>query len=331
MTTEHNEHNGDGSIDAVAASLLVGAPSAEPEDDEQADQAAAQPAEPAGEEPAEGSLTDEGEDGYDGDTDDDADDDEGGHVEEPQKTYRVKVDGAEVEATLEDLTRSYAGQGYIQKRMQEVAAVRREAEAVYTALNEERAQLAQALATYQQQIAAVGLPQPPSKELLATDPIGYLEQEVAYRDAVEQQQAVQQQQQALLAQQAEQNQRAHQAYLATQAQELVQRIPEFGDATKAAKIAGKLAEAGEAYGYSADDLKQVSDARALNVLYDAMRYRQLIAQKGQIAQKTQDARPFVKPGAKRTDGDGKRAARQTARAQMKNTGSVDDVANFLLH
>jgi hypothetical protein len=329
MTTESTDNYGSGSIDDVAAGLLANSAPVEPEDDDNAAPAGV-PSEPAAApvDPEEGSLP-AGEEGeYEGDQDE-ADDADDGQSQEPEKTYRVKVDGQEVEATLADLQRSYAGQGYIQKRMSEVAAVRKEAEAVFTALNEERAQLAQVLNAYQQQMAVVGLPQPPSRDLLATDPIGYLEAEVAYREAVEQQQIVQRQHAAVLAQQAEQNSRAHQAYLASQAQELVQRIPEFGDAKTAAKIAEQLAQAGTAYGYSPSDLMAVSDARALAVLHDAAKYRQLMGQKDKIAEKVQGARPFVKPGAKRTEGDGKRAARQTARTRMQSSGKVDDVAAFL--
>ena len=49
-------------------------------------------------------------------------DDEEDEVEEAQEqpeTFTVKVDGEEIEVTREELTRSYSGQKYIQKQMQE--------------------------------------------------------------------------------------------------------------------------------------------------------------------------------------------------------------------
>ena len=327
MTTTDNLLNA-GDIDSVALSLLT------PEEEDQTETAdAAAQADP--EEEASDAV-DEADDQSDEDGGDDAaetdetsDEDDGG---EASQRFKVKVDGQELEVTLDDLKRSFAGQGYIQKRMQEVAAVRKEAENVYNALNEERAQLAQALAVYQQQLSAAGNPQPPSKELLKTDPIRYLEEEAAYREGMEQRQQLAQQQAILMQQQSEQQKRAYAAYLAEQAQLLTQRIPDFADAKKAGELKRALIETGaQHYGFSPDELQAVSDARHVAVLHDAMRYRQLMAGKERVQEKVaQVNRPVVRPGAKRTETSGKTIEANKARARMKSTGSVDDVAAFLL-
>lgn len=327
MTTTDNLLSA-GDIDSVALSLLA------PEEEDQAeiaDEAAqADPEEEASD------AVDEADDQSDEDGGDDAaetdetsDEDDGG---EASQKFKVKVDGQELEVTLDDLKRSFAGQGYIQKRMQEVAAVRKEAEAIYNALNEERAQVAQALAVYQQQLTAAGNPQPPSKELLKTDPIRYLEEEAAYREGMEQRQALAQQQAILMQQQSEQQKRAYAAYLAEQAQLLTQRIPEFADAKKAGELKRALIETGaQHYGFSPEELQAVSDARHVQVLHDAMRYRQLMAGKERVQEKVaQVNRPVVRPGAKRPETTGKQIEANKARARMKSTGSVDDVAAFLL-
>lgn len=317
-----------GSVDSVAMSLLqtqeddrkeAAEDTAQADADTQADDAVDEADAP----------TDQ-DDGDAVETDEAADEDDGG--EEPNQRFRVKVDGEEVEVTLDDLKRSFAGQGYIQKRMEQVAAVRKEAEGVYNALNQERAQLAQALAVYQQQISAAGNLQPPSRELLKTDPIRYLEEEAAYRETAERQQALAQQQATLMQQQSEQQARAYKAYLAEQAQLLTQRIPEFADAKKAGDLKAKLVEAGsQHYGFSSDELNAISDARHVQVLHDAMRYRQLMAGKERVQEKVaQVNRPVVRPGAKRSETTGKQIEANKARARMKSTGSVDDVAAFLL-
>lgn len=326
MTTT-DEALGAGDIDSVAQSLLL-----TPEDDttedtgaqDHADEQSADAADDAEVEDAgEAEEVELGEDDVEAAEEDDGD-------EEPQvDRFRVKVDGEEVEVTLDDLKRSFAGQGYIQKRMQEVAAIRKEAETVYTALNQERAQLAQALATYQQQLGSAE-PQKPSKELMDRDPIAYFEQMEAYREAVEQRTQLQQQQAALTAQQQQVQQRAMQAYLAEQAQILASRIPQFADPKKAAELKQALVETGSAYGYSAEELKMIQDARAVQVLHDAMKYRQMMSGKQEVAKKVAQARPVVKPGAARSERDGKKAREQKVRARMKQTGSLDDVAAFLI-
>lgn len=321
MTT-HPTSMDAGSVDSVAESLLLteedNAPEAEAAAEDEAPELDARPEETA-------------EDQADDATDEAADEDDG--VEEPQtQTFTVKVDGQEVAVTLDDLKRAYAGQGYIQKRMQEVAAVRKEAEQTYHALNAERQQLMQALQAYEQQLASSMNPQPPSQELLKTDPIAYLEQDAAYRQAVETRQAVRQQYVQLAQQQQAQQEQAYRAYLAEQAQVLQQRIPDFADAKKAKALQQSLVEtATTAYGYSADELRGLSDARAVQVLHDAMRYRQLMAGREAATKKVEKpTAPVVRPGARRSDATSAAKQEQQARSRMKRTGSVDDVASFLI-
>jgi hypothetical protein len=323
MTTT-DEAFGAGDIDSVA-SLLVNDPV---EDEDQGDEAAAADDAYADEAEPDDLPEDEAQAEDDGEQDE-AEDDEDDGGEELSGTVRVKVDGEEIEVTLDDLKRAYAGQGYIQKRMREVAEVRKEAEAVYTALNQERAQLAQTLAAYQQQMQQVGMPQKPSKELLESDPITYFEKMEAYREATEAHQAREAQRSALERQQAELSQRAHMAVLQEQAQLLAQAIPEFADAEKAGKLKQDIVRSASNYGFSPEELGGVVDARQVQVLYDAMRYRQLMAGKQKATEKVANARPVIKPGVARTATQGKKAAADKVRARMKQTGSVDDVAAFL--
>ena len=244
--------------------------------------------------------------------------------------FSIKVDGEKVEANFDDLKRSYSGQAYIQKGMEEAAQQKKQAEQVYQALNEERQQLAQAF----QQLQTNGvpqMPQKPSKELMNSDPIAYFEQMEAYREASEQYQQFQQQSQALTQQQSEAQQRAQQAYLAEQAKMLQQEIPEFSDPVKAKEMKENLVRTGvDTYGYTPEEMSQITDARAVKVLADAMKYRQLQQNKGKAVEKTKNARPVVKPGVKRSDTDGKVSRQRKAASRMKKNGGVDDVANFLL-
>jgi hypothetical protein len=315
MTTTDTQTPGAGDIESVAMSLLV----TEEDKTEAVDTGDADPAEA------------EVDEAVEADDDDVETADEDAGAEEPKESrIRVKVDGEEVEVTLSDLKRAYAGQGYIQKRMEDVASLRKEAETVYRALNDDRAQLAQVLSVYQQQLAAAGQPQKPTKELLDRDPISYFEQMEAYREAVEQQQTLQAQQTALVQQQQALQRRVLQAYLAEQAHILAQRIPDFADAKKAGDLKRELVKVGAEYGYSADELGAVRDARAVQVLHDAMRYRQLMAGKQKVAEKVAQARPVVRPGVARPETDGRKVKAEKLRSRMRSTGSVEDVAAYLL-
>lgn len=324
MTT-HPTSMDAGSVDSVAESLLIVEETTEEENTPEA------AAEADVEAPDEVRPEDTAEDDAEDVTDEAAEEDDG--AEEPQaQTFTVKVNGETKQVTLDDLKRSYAGQGYIQQRMQEVAAVRKDAEQTFHALNAERQQLMQALQAYEQQLASSMNPQPPSEDLLKTDPIAYLEQDASYRKAVQTQQAVRQQYMQLAQQQQAQQEQAFRAYVAEQQQILMQRIPEFADEAKAVTLKRSLVEtATSAYGYSPDELKGLADARAVQVLHDAMRYRQLMAGREAATKKVEKpTAPVVRPGARRSDATSAAKQEQQIRSRMKRTGSVDDVASFLI-
>jgi uncharacterized phage infection (PIP) family protein YhgE len=238
-------------------------------------------------------------------------------------TIRVKVDGEEVDVTLDDLKRSYSGQGKIQKGMQEAAEMRKQAQAQA----QQVAQAAQAIQAMYQKVQTEGFvkpPEEPSRELFDSDPIGYMEAKMQYDEgmkAFNEQQAQLRQQQAYVQQMQAQEQ---QARLTQEMEKLTEKIPEFKDPEKAGKFKEDLVKtANEFYGYAPEDLQGVTDHRALMVLADAMRWRKSQANKSKAEQKASKARPVIKPQAKRT-ADPKRKQVQQSKSKLKKSGSVDD-------
>ena len=318
----------DGSIDAVAASLIDG-PSQEdeqPEDLEQSDEDDAQDqTEDDDAEPEEASAEDEDE----GADESDADVEE----EEPaEQLFTVKVDGRDQQVPLTELLRGYAGQAYIQKGMKEVATIKQQVAAVYEALNNERQQIAQFAQAAQTGQVPMRPPEPPSEELLSRDPIGYLEARVKYDKEAAAYQQGQQAMQEMSARQAEAQEQARRAMLAEEHQKLAQMIPAFAKAETAAKVKLDLLKAGqEVYGFELDELRGVADHRMLRVLHDAAQYKRIMAGKATEKQPSQAPKtPVIKPGVKAAPQASKRMKGEKAKAQMKRTGSVDDVARFLL-
>ena len=216
--------------------------------------------------------------------------------------------------------------------MQEVAATKQQAEAVYTALQSERQQLAQFVQAAQSGQLPLQPPAQPDESLLQTDPIGYLEARVKYDKDLATYQQTSQQLQQMTQLQSEAQQRAYAAHLAAEHQKLSQVIPAFANPETAAKVKQDLIAAGtEVYGYTPDELKQVADHRALRVLHDAAQYRRMMAGKKPVeAPAAAPKTPTIRPGAKPSAQANTRVKAEKAKAQMKRTGSVDDVAKFLL-
>ena len=329
----------EGSVDAVAE-LLIATPVKEDEEDSQEllqsdeDDAQEQP-------DADAEDVDEGDD-TDADETDEAEDEgeaDADEDEQAERLHTVKVDGSDQQVTLKELIRGYSGQAYIQKGMQEVSvmrqevsAMRQEAEGVYAALQSDRQQVAQFAQAVQSGQAPLQPPAQPDDALLQTDPIGYLEARVKYDKDLATYHQAQQQLQHVTRQQSEAQQRAYAAHLAAEHQRLSQVIPAFANPETAAKVKQDLIAAGTAvYGYTPDELKQVADHRALRVLHDAAQYRRMMAGKKPVeAPAAAPKTPTIRPGAKPSAQANTRVKAEKAKAQMKRTGSVDDVAKFLL-
>ena len=270
------------------------------------------------------------------DEESDGDEDEGEEYEASEEeqadlnepnTFSIKVDGQDVSVTLDDLKRDYSGQAYIQKGMKQAAEQRKQAEDAYNGLNQQREQLHQLMQQVQQQ-GVLAQPVPPTRELLADDPLGYIEAEATYRDEMGAFQAQRQQiaQQHQATQQAQGQ--AQQAHLQEQLSELARAIPDFGDADKAPKMKERLLKQGVNEGYTSDEMSSIVDHRAMKVLHKAMLYDQMMAGKGTVEAKLKKARPLIKAGAKKQpDSASKKQAKRMS--QLKKSGSVADAAALL--
>lgn len=284
--------------------------------------------EPEGEEPATVEATAEPE------AEQDEAEQEPEAPEEPAK-FKVKVDGEEREVTLDELLRGYSGQGKIQKGMAEAAEAKKQAAA-------EKAQAAavlQALQVEQQRVLEVaqalqtqGLippPKAPDPKLSEKDPIAYTREFAKYQQAAQAYQAQQATIAEIEARQQAASEAAMRAHLTAQAEALKERIPEFANPETAAKTRAKLIEAGtKHYGYSEQELMGVMDARAVQVLNDAAKWRELQARTAE-AKKSPDAPRNVKPSAKRPEPA--QLVEKKIIERARKTQSADDWAAYIMN
>jgi hypothetical protein len=241
--------------------------------------------------------------------------------------YTVKVDGVEQKVTLDDLKQGYSGQKYVQKGMQEAAEQKKKAEEVYTTLLQERQALANLVNEVQQ--GALTPPTEPDLDLAQVDPLGYVEAKAAYdvklKEYNQKMAKVQQQMQN----QSEAELRARQAYANQQAEYLKEQIPELRDTAKAGAFMESIYKAAEGYGYSREEVANITSARDMLVIRDAMRYRRL-QEKGQIVrEKSKKARKPIKAGAKKTVT--KRDVIQKRHDKLRKSGSDEDALALMLN
>ena len=246
---------------------------------------------------------------------------------EDTNVFSVKVDGKEEQWTLDQLKQSAAGQAAINKRFQEAAEARKQIEQQAAVLQQQQQQVA---ALYQQaQNGGLQAPTPPTRELFESDPIGYMEEKLKYDESKAQFDQNMFQLQNVQKQRVQAQQEAHQAYLQEQAQVLTQHIPEMADPQKGEAMKNALVDTGISYGFTAEEMQAVTDARYVRALNDARKYRELVAKRKSAQSKGEKARPVVKAGAKKR-ADGNAVTRKKAQARLQKTGSINDALSLIL-
>ena len=277
-------------------------------------------------------VEDEDQDDVAASSDDDYDDveiDDEDPVEaqaEDTNVFSVKVDGKEEQWTLDQLKQSAAGQAAINKRFQENADARKQIQQHAAALQQQQQQVMQL--HQQAQDGGLQAPIPPTRDLFESDPIGYMEEKLKYDESKAQYDQNMYQLQNVQNQRAQAQQEAHQTYLQEQAQVLTQFIPEIADPKKGEAIKNALVETGVSYGFSAEEMQNVTDARYVRALNDARKYRDLVAKRKSTQSKGEKARPMVKAGAKKRP-DSNADTRKKAQQRLQKTGSDADALSLM--
>jgi hypothetical protein len=318
-------------MDAIASSLLEEPVEEQVEEaetahvqDEQAEEAtdADEPVDEAEE------AADEADEPVDDEDEDEADE---ATDEEPADTlYTVKVKGVEKRVDLDELRRGYSGQQNIHQENERLAGMRKQVEAAYSQIQTEAQQLMLMRQQMEQgQVSAP--PTPPNDETFKNDPIGYMEAKIDYDRKVtewqgqQQQLSVHQQRQQQMEAQAKQVRNQEQAHI------LETRIPDFADPKKREVLRKQVIDAGvNIYGIPMAELNAVDSAAYVEVLHDAMRYRQMKDARNSAEQNRQPGKAPLKPGAKVSGRTSQAKKAKAAKQRMNQTGDVDSVAAFLL-
>ena len=150
-----------------------------------------------------------------------------------------KSDGEIKRATLGELKRNAAGQDYIQKGMEQNAKVRKELEQSTQELQAERAKLTE-LVQVLENGDAPQKPVMPSKELQASDPLGYLEAMEEYRQDVEKYNSFMGDYEEQLKKRQQVQTEETQRYAQQQAELLREEMPELKDPQKSKEMMDEI-------------------------------------------------------------------------------------------
>lgn len=247
--------------------------------------------------------------------------------EEKPSVFTVKIDGKEVEVTLDELQKGYSRTQDYTRKTQQVAEMRKQTEAELQAIRAEREQYAQLLGALSEQVKAAAEPQIDWDRLYQEDPIEYVRQREVMRENREKAAAIQAEQQRLseIAQQEQVKQL--QEVKAKESQALLEAIPSWKDPAKAKAEKAMLVEFGQKMGFTPQELGNIYDHRVVLALRKAALYDQMQAKRQGIKPVTNNGPKPAKPGAAGRVSQMSDAAR--AKQRLAKTGRVDDAASAI--
>jgi hypothetical protein len=264
----------------------------------------------------------------DADAEDDADpedEDESDGDEAEQPVYTIKVNGEEVEVTLDELQKGYSRTQDYTRKTQQLAEMRKAAEVETEAVRSERQQYSQLLEAMRQQVAASNPAEPNWEYLRKNDPIEFAAQWADHERRHKQMAAIQSEQVRLAEIQNYEQAQQLAAIVAQEKQILEEAIPEWKEPETAKREKAALVEFGKQIGFKPEELANITDHRAVVALRKAYLYDKLMAKKPQVLKSTQKTAPTLKPGTSSAM-PRKNSDLVKAKQRLAKSGAVQDAA-----
>ena len=145
-----------------------------------------------------------------------------------EEYYTVKIDGEEKQVTADELVKNYQLEQAAQRRMQEAASERKQAEAEREVIAQQREQYEQGFECLVSAAYGARATKNIGKSSME-DPLEYVKQRDAVRDRKENLAKVQQEQMRVQQEKQQEMVKVHQEHLAKESQRLLERIPEWRD------------------------------------------------------------------------------------------------------
>jgi hypothetical protein len=248
--------------------------------------------------------------------------------EEQPELITIKVDGKEVQVTLDELKNGYQRQADYTKKTMEVSDQRKQAETEIAKVREEREAYANKLQEADVLLRSqLGEQQNINwQQLLESDPVEYLKQQHLFQERqAALQRTHQEYQQLSQLTQAEQS-KARDAFIAEQQEHLLAKLPEWKDEAKAKEGKAALREYLASQEFNNDELASLADHRQVILARKAMLYDQMMSKAQAAAKKVENLpQKVLRTGNGNSQNTDKRSS---AFQGLKKTGSIDAAANF---
>ena len=253
---------------------------------------------------------------------DDAEQDINESSEEP--SYTVKVDGSEMEVTLDELLRGYQREADYTRKTSELSLEKSKYNDLMQQsqgeINNKLSKLTELTSMAQQELQAE-YSNINFEKLYEEDPVEAARQEHKMRKRAENLSMIQEETKANQAQE-------FQKYLQEQQHKVSTLVPEFNDPAKASKLKSDMRVYLSKLGYGEKDINSIYDARQVLLIRDAMAYDALKKSNAKVTKKVATAPKVVRPGTAKNKGDASSKLRQQKLNRLKKTGATRDAASI---
>ena len=246
-------------------------------------------------------------------------------LEEPE-LHRIKVQGQELEVTLDELKAGYSRDSDYRQKTHSLGMEKRDLEnqksslrqSYDTRLSELNELIATADATVRQRQGSEDL-----QRLYEEDPTAAAKLDYQLRQETRQLEEVKSKARDAQAKQ-------YNEFLATQRELAAQHIPEYTDPNKSDQFKYNMRKTLQNYGFNDQEIGNLADHRFLMVAKDAMSYQNLKDKKPIVQKKVANAPRVVKAGvAKSSTSSGREQIRQKI-GKLAKTGHLKDASNAIL-
>ena len=242
--------------------------------------------------------------------------------EEP--AYTVKVDGSEMEVTLDELLRGYQREADYTRKTSELSLEKSKyndlMQQSQSEINNKLSKLTE-LTTVAQQELQREYSNIDFEKLYEEDPVEAARQEHKMRKRAENLSMIQEETKANQAQE-------FQKYLQEQQHKVASLVPEFNDPNKASKLKSDMRQYLSKLGYGDQEINSVYDARQVLLIRDAMAYNALKKSNVKVTKKVATAPKVVRSGTAKNKGDASLKLRREKLNRLKKTGAAKDAASI---
>lgn len=246
--------------------------------------------------------------------------------EQPEvRTFRVKVDGEEIEVPEDEVLKGYSRTADYTRKTQKLSEEKRALEAEANAVKAERERYLEGLRLIESQFKQEE--KVDWARLREEDPIAYATKKIEERDRKDQLALIQQEQHRVATLQAEEQRRALEQYVHGEQARLADAIPEWKDAKVAKAEKEKLTGYLQNLGYSEAEISQIYDHRAVITVRKAALYDEMMSKAKAQTEKVSASPKTARPGNLQSSSSQKQFAQ--AKDTLRTKGDINSfVAAF---